>query len=515
MRERIKINAPPGCGKTYTLIAKYNSLINSEGYSTKDITCTTFRKSSALDLISRIVDWTGEDSVSQNAGTLHSICYRLLGTPQIINAKDIHNFSKEYRYSPYMQTKALVTDEEEAAYSGKLFDLYTWMKNTQTPLDKWYKYPGADNVLLPTEKVPEFFLNYEKYKQTIEKIDFSDMIEYVLKNQISLDTPVLLVDEFQDLTQQQYELFKMWADQCDSVTVAGDPFQSIYGFWGGNPAYFKDWKAKEIICKESHRLLTPIWELAVRILKNEYLYPPNIQTKATSGKHISLSEWNKISLNISDKELHLVRCNYQAGPIAMQLAKSGRVFGGLEGWTDEEIRLFNAILKARTGSVLLYSDMIVLIKNYPGNYFKYRGKKGDFIKSLQEDYTPTLLVMNPYIKPELDDIINSEKPASYIANCGELKKAKINGIIHRKTPITNTELRFCRLLTIHGAKGLEADTVFLHTAITPRIRKNLVIPGEESAAEARVWYVGVTRAKNWLYIVHDVGYNYPFPEAVI
>jgi len=51
----------------------------------------------------------------------------------------------------------------------------------------------------------------------------------------------------------------------------------------------------------------------------------------------------------------------------------------------------------------------------------------------------------------------------------------------------------------------------LHTGITPKIQKSIVIPGKESKAEARVWYVGVTRAIEHLYIVQDEGHNFNLP----
>ena len=68
-------------------------------------------------------------------------------------------------------------------------------------------------------------------------------------------------------------------------------------------------------------------------------------------------------------------------------------------------------------------------------------------------------------------------------------------------------------MTIHGAKGLEADAVFLHLSITPEIRKAILMLGEDQQAESRVWHVGITRAKKVLYLIEDVNYNYPFLDV--
>ena len=519
MTERIKIMGTPGCGKTYTLIAKYATLLN-KGYRVQDITCTTFRKLSADDLIAKVRPFWDESakdegtSIEDYVGTLHSICYRLLGCLNVVTAEQINIFAREYNYEAYLKpiTDA-PTDDEGSVYSGELFDLYTWLRNTRTPVEKWYRYPGADSIRLPSHRIPEFIEDYERYKEEYGVIDFSDMIEKVLIKEIPLHTHVLMVDEFQDLTRQQYELIKMWAEDCEIVIIAGDPQQSLYGFWGGSPDYFHEWDAKEIVLGESHRLCTPVWNLGTQILRTERQYPPTVKTREPSGHVINLIDWDQpLPLN-AGTELHLVRCNYQAPAIALQLARQGRVFGGLCGWDETEINLFNAILKYRLDAPLLGREMVALAENYPAKHFKYIGRKADFIEFLKSDYKP-MLCSDPYIRPELDNILQSDNPTAYIPNCSKLKEAKITGMINRNTPITPDELQKCRILTIHGAKGLEADTVYLHTGITPRIKRSLVIPGEESEAEARVWYVAVTRAKKRLYLIRDVGHNYPLPGVV-
>lgn len=508
--DSIKINAPPGCGKTYTMMQKYTILVNTGEYGAEEITCTTFRKTSALDLIQKVQESTGEESVKDHVGTMHSICRRLTGSGAVIEAKHIRAFAKEYKYEPYMRNAVTTAaTDDESAYSGKMLDVYTWLRNTQTPIEKFYRYPGIDNMTMPVEKVPDFIKDYEQYKYKNGLVDFSDMLENVLINKIPLDTPVLMVDEFQDLTKQQFDIFNMWAKECESVTIAGDPLQSIYGFWGGSPDYFRQWQGRELIRGESHRLLNPVWNLAKSVLKMERQFPPEVTAKEADYNPVSVIDWDQALPVHPGTELHLVRCNYQAGAIAMQIAQQGRVFGGVDGWNDAEISIFNAIHRARTGAQLMPADMLALVDNYPLKLFKYDKGKSAFVDFLNGYYIPTDADNSPYLKPELCNILKSGNPAAYMSNCGNLKFAKITNMLHRDTPISAYELRQCQILTIHGAKGLEADTVYLHTGIAPRINMSLVLPGEDSRAEARVWYVGVTRAKHWLYLIKDKGYNYP------
>lgn len=230
MLKNEKILGGPGCGKSYNLMQKYDEFIRM-GYTPEDITLITFRKTSAQDLIDAVVKKLNvkEKDVQKHVGTIHSICWRLGGHQTQIDEEEKAQFIKINHYDPYLKAKSASCDED-TAYSGNLFDLYTWFRNTQTPIEKYFYYPGNKEVTLPSVKIPEFIRRYDEFKKLIGRIDFSDMLQVCLDSRIMLDTPILMIDEFQDLTCQMYELFKMWAENCDIVVIAGDPFQSIYGF---------------------------------------------------------------------------------------------------------------------------------------------------------------------------------------------------------------------------------------------------------------------------------------------
>jgi len=524
--ERTKVHGCPGCGKTYSMMAKYGTLLNS-GYGPEDITVITFRKSSADDLVHETMKYAKADvrEIRNHVGTIHSICNRLIGHYDIISKADINSFAKDYGYLSYIKTKRpQVGDEEESAYSGNLFDLYTWLRNTQTPVEKWYLYPGADNILLPDERIGEFIHNYEQYKENIGKIDYSDMLQGVIDRKIPLDTPVLMVDEFQDLTAQMFRIFEMWAPQCECVVIAGDPLQSIYGFWGGSPSYYRDWTAKELVLPHSYRLPSQVWDFAKTLLKCEGMTPPDISAEAGNALSIRPINWDD-KLPVYKTELHLVRCNYQSSAVAMNLANKGKIFGGLHGWSAEEINLASAINAFRSGKPLSVDQVIALANYYPAKLFGMKCSKDDLVSSLNKSYAPQLHTGEGFIKPQLMDYLLSDDPTRAMSFDNKLLTAKIDGVKDSKAPIRcvniskdDQKTRFPKfdrnLLTIHGSKGLEADAVFLHTAITSRIQKAIVITGEESAAEARVWYVGSTRAHEVLYLVKDAGRrNYQLPEV--
>jgi superfamily I DNA/RNA helicase len=118
------------------------------------------------------------------------------------------------------------------------------------------------------------------------------------------------------------------------------------------------------------------------------------------------------------------------------------------------------------------------------------------------------------LRTQVLEILKSPDPTKGMTRNGKLFLAKIAGVIDRKELILPQEIKNRKIMTIHAAKGLEADAAFLHTAITPTIQRGIIESSETSQAEARVWYVGSSRAREMLYIVNDVGKTYDLPNIV-
>ena len=63
----------------------------------------------------------------------------------------------------------------------------------------------------------------------------------------------VLVDEYQDLNEAQYRLFRQLAGPDAEIMVIGDPDQAIYGFRGARPEYFRrfreDWPEAAVRCR--------------------------------------------------------------------------------------------------------------------------------------------------------------------------------------------------------------------------------------------------------------------------
>lgn len=509
--DRTKILGSPGSGKTYAIKEKFKDLLRN-GYKPDQITVITFRRSSAHDLQQAIKPYVKKIYEKlEHVGTIHSICYRLSGQDYVLRKENYKEFARDYGYEPYLKSPTLAgVDDEESIYSGNIFDMYTWLRNTCTSFEDWELYPGAENIELPSHLVPKFFHDYEKFKKENNVIDFSDMLQRIIDNHILLDTPVLIVDEFQDLTAQMYKIFEMWASNCEIVVIAGDPFQSIYGFWGGSPDYFNNWSAsEEIVLPRTYRLPEQIVKFSRQILELQDMTPPNPQAKTGYIDPIQIIRYNDPQPSF-ETELHLVRSRFQMASVALMLAEAGKPFTDSEakklkkgeesnhrrgfGWTEDEVHLANSIIKWRTGKEHLRTpdECRILMKAYPAKMCKMGFENSPLI-----------------------DAVLSNDPTRNMIRQDRLFVAKMEGILDRQSVITEDDVNSVRLMTIHGSKGLQANGVFLHTYIPPRVFNAILSSDDEAAAEARVWFVGATRAIDALYLVEDEGRNYEMPEVPI
>lgn len=487
MRNSTKLDGRPGTGKTTMCQTMAMNWCN-DGYRSSDITFMTFRKSTAEELKTLLP--------GSEAGTLHSICRKLSGDFGVIDDADLQRFAVTHGYDTRNQAKS-------DGSGGNVFDCYSWMRNTLSSPDDVYDYPGYDGM--DSIDFEKFVGEYEDYKKTLNKIDYCDMLRHVVDYKLTLDALIGVGDEYQDNTPLQDLAFKQLTSECEEVLRAGDPGQSIYAVFGAMPEVFDAWKGdNEITLPVSHRLYAPIWELARETLAAEGQETPTISARYAPFDPIEYINFNDVFPKYPGSELHLVRCNHQAPAIAYELADQGKLFSGLSGWTSKEKNLFNLILRMREHCVIYREDLKLLCEYFP----KYVTATNEEI----DKYTPA---DEAPLKDSIYQVMRSPNPIAFSDNDSRLINLKIKEVLKWKTtPITNDDLRECRILTIHGSKGTEADTVYLHTGITNRIRKAVLDFGAEAEAEARVWYVGITRARERLVIVHDKGRNYALPGMV-
>lgn len=182
----------------------------------------SFTKAAARELVSRNLPLD-----SRRVGTLHSICYRLLGNPRLITEKaNLEQWNAKnpaYCMSGGVNTQSALDDpysmaELNAKGEGEgdeLLQELNRLRGLMVPKESW------------PESVAFFAEAWETFKADSFMIDFTDMIALCVEQQLPVmeGTRALFLDEVQDFSPLELQLARQWGEQCDVLYMAGDDDQ--------------------------------------------------------------------------------------------------------------------------------------------------------------------------------------------------------------------------------------------------------------------------------------------------
>jgi len=226
--------AGPGTGKTYQ-IAKRIKFLTDNGIPPSEITVITFTSEAAGNMRKKIEDEGGNEYIEPDkrpgrVSTMHSLGHTILSeNPKLFGLqRDFKVVDNETVKRILMNDAALILD-----------------KNFDDAEDAFYlRRSGSKSD--DSKKIVEM---YERILRACNSIDYDDQILLACKllreneeirEKYSSESKYLLVDEYQDINPDQFELIKILsADFPDGLFVVGDDDQSIYRFRGGSPAFIR------------------------------------------------------------------------------------------------------------------------------------------------------------------------------------------------------------------------------------------------------------------------------------
>jgi len=516
-----KILGAPGTGKTHRCIDVIKENLRNGGCET-DILYTTYRREAADDAVLKISNDTGikPQKLKRLANTTHGICLSLLLKNGFVKPKENHNFlfhelydipkfNKKYGYN--LKANGIGIDAINNGTADPFLQTYSVMRATRTPLNDVYK------IGLPLQysinDFKQIVHDLEEWKQENGKLEFADMIDTVIEEGLCPECSLQIYDECQDMTSQMYIVSKMWADNADDVVLAGDHLQTLYPHIGANPRYFLDWDGELEVIPESRRLTSETWEIAKDVIQSNTPYEaPDIKTRAENGliAQMNFANLDHYFANGMPKNdtFHLVRANYMGGFVADKLACAGIPFSGIEqyAWKPVEMDLFNAIHAIRSFRQLKTPEFCAIIDKYPARLTVAPSslvEKSALKERVQKGEQSTSMSM---FSQHLIESIKSDDPLKLSLVKNEISIKKIMGALNRELPgVTQQDIDRVKVLTIHGSKGMQATTNFLHMSVPNAVTRSMMTKkGREN--EAYVWYVGVTRTFNNLVFVN---YNTP------
>jgi len=403
---------------------------------------------------------------------------------------------------------------------------------------------------LPTEKKSQIIKVFKKYEALLEQnnaFDFDDLIEKTVtlfknnpdvlaKYQNMFDA--ILVDEYQDINPMQYELISLLAGKHRNLSVVGDDEQTIYSWRYANIKTFldfdKNWKGAAVhFLEQNYRSTGTIIRAAAAVVKNNLLRTPKtLWTENPDGDPIQFfeawgegdeAEWvaeqiEKLRRKDNNADIGILyRTNAQSRAIEQALIRRNipyRIFGGLKFYERKEIKDVVAALRYISNT----KDEVAkerLEKNLTKRKFaEFRNRVATSADT--ETLAPLLA-----IKLFLETFNYFDYLETSFANAGEREEniaelvafASEFGDLHEllerlsllqavdEIGAKRQEGKEVGLMTIHLAKGLEFDNVFIIGAAEGFLPHGRSLESDASIEEERrLMYVAMTRARQQLSI---------------
>ena len=568
--------AGPGSGKTLTIAKRIEYLIMKHKVRPEEILVITFTKYAAWEMKNRTRSICGPSSYAVTFGTFHGIYYGILKWAYRLNQSNLLSDEEKYRILreilPGIDWDQEPEADEEKDYLQELAIEIGNVKNNCMDIEEY------EPVKYTTEKFRKLYRTYEETKKKYRKIDFEDMLiqcrDLFMKRPDILKKwqekfQYILVDEFQDVNQAQYDVVRMLAVPQDNLFVVGDDDQSVYGFRGAKPGIMKEFmkdypKARQILLDVNYRSSGYIVKGALRVIGNnkirfekkieafrkpdetvhvqevkdpvqeaeyvlerirEYrekgvsytemavLYRTNVDARAMSElmteyqipfvmkEHLNniyehfialdMISYLRLSQGEYDRKYFLQIANRPNRYLTRESMKTGNVsYESLRRYYRDKDWMVDRIDQ-------LEWDMKMICDKTPYAAIQYIRKRMGYDEFLKE-YAAYRKISSEDLFAVLEEIWQNSKGYGTIKEWFE--HIESYGKMLKEQNKKNGEKEGVNLMTMHAAKGLEFDTVFVIEANEGSCPYKKATTDEEIEEERRLFYVAMTRAKRKLVI---------------
>jgi len=462
MKKPIKIYGPPGTGKTFRLIRRVNAYVRT-GTPYHKIGYFAFTKKAAKEARNRIgVD---EKQVPYFQ-TLHAFCFHLLNLNESAIIQPHHYEALGKKLNVRVNFTDKYNDEEThfLTCNNPYFQMIGKAINKDITIREEFDLNEHDRKNIDWHTLNHIYINLQEYKKKMHLLDFNDLIKKVISSGKIPKLKAIFIDEAQDLSPLQWQLYDKLRENCDDMYLAGDDDQAIFAWAGADVNRFIKEPANERVLRYSRRVSRAVQEqsqIAVSrisgIRKHKEYLP-----RAQEGFASHINNLGQVDLT-KGKWLILTRTKSNLLDIMKEL-KSKNIY-----YQSNKGKSFN---------VGIYNGAMAYTK------WIREGELGEKEINDVREYIP-----NGNWNPEknwYDIFVADQKEILYIRNI-------ISG---GEKLYENARIW---LSTIHAIKGGEEDNVILSLHQGAKVQKGISLSVDKQDEEHRVWYVGVTRARNNLY----------------
>jgi len=497
VRGPVCILAGAGSGKTTTITRRIANQVATGTFAADEILAVTFTDKAATEMRGRL-EALGAGGVT--ARTFHSAALaqlHWLGTPparilpsKVLALRRIGNaLPPPYKFRP----------------AGDLATEVEWAKNRRLTPDSYYDGLGDHEPPIPKDLMKRVFRTYEHEKAERGFVDFEDLLELAVRlfeedehalSELRQRFRAFTVDEYQDVNLLQQELLDRWLGTSDELCAVGDDYQSIYAFTGATPEYLlalpRRFPTATVVRLESNYRSTPeVLELANRIVPALGGAEKVLRASRQSGP-------DPVIRRVADDPAFVVeqvRGLHEAGvaydEIAVLCRTNARLADFEEPFHDAQIPFQGAALLSREAA----RQLLKRLRGLNATAAVAAAVRGYAEDAGWLEQPPDKLGEREVVRQA--DLGRLVKLAAEFDD-GERTTRDFVAELEERFGTSGPQRRGVHLLTLHGAKGLEFEAVFLPRVEERELPIRQAKQEHEIAEERRLLYVGLTRAKRHL-----------------
>jgi DNA helicase-2/ATP-dependent DNA helicase PcrA len=500
VRGPVCILAGAGSGKTTTITRRIANQVASGAFPSSAILAVTFTDKAATEMRTRLesLGVAGVRASTFHAAALSQLRYfraddvgRILASKALMLRHIGNTLPRPYRFRP----------------AGDLATEIEWAKNRRlTPAD--YQALGNREPPIPHDLMTRVFREYERRKADAGWVDFEDLLELAIR--LFADDPKALaevrdryrsftVDEYQDVNLLQQTLLDRWLGDGDELCTVGDDYQAIYAFTGATPEYLLRMPerfphATLVRLEANYRSSPEVLELANRLVPRLGGAEKVLRAACPAGPE-PLTRGFDDAADEGEFMVERIRALHAEGiadeEMAVLVRTNARSADFEEVLADAELPFQGAALLARDGARQLLKGL---------------SRSGDAPAATE---VRRIAVEQGWLERPPDRL--GEREMTRQNDLARLVRlaAEFEGgagtvadfVLHLKERFgEGGEGRGVHLLTLHRAKGLEFDAVFIPRVEERELPWRLARSRAQIDEERRLFYVGMTRAKRHLVI---------------
>ncbi len=499
VRGPVCILAGAGSGKTTTITRRIANQVATGTFEAHQLLAVTFTDKAATEMRERLRG-LGVDGVT--ARTFHSAALaqlrsfgvdpgRILPSKALLLRQIGNTLPPPYKFRP----------------AGDLATEVEWAKNRRLTPDMYLAGLGDHAPPIPPDLMLRVFRRYEQQKADRDCVDFEDLLELAIRlfdeapdalARVREHYGAFTVDEYQDVNLLQQTLLERWLGDRDELCAVGDDYQSIYAFTGataqyllGLPRRFAD--ATVVRLEANYRSSPQVLELANRIVPMLGGAQKVLRATRDAGPAPiaqSFDERTGEAAFVVERVEALHADGLPHEEIAILCRTNARLADFEEPLHEARVPFQGASLLGREAARRLLgrlrkvtsTDVAVVVRAYAeeaGWVERPPEKLGEREVVRQADLSRLVRLAE-----EFDD--------------GERTARDFVLDLEHRFGSGGGERRGVHLLTLHGAKGLEFEAVFIPRIEERELPIRQAKKPDEIAEERRLLYVGMTRAKRHL-----------------